>query len=29
LHWSILSENLGRFQRGETLMNLVDKGRGW
>ncbi len=29
LHWSILSENLGRFQRGETLMNLVDKSRGW
>jgi D-3-phosphoglycerate dehydrogenase len=29
LHWSILSENLGRFQRGETLMNLVDKRRGW
>jgi len=29
LHWSILSENLARFQRGETLMNLVDKARGW
>lgn len=29
LNWSILSENLGRFQRGETLMNLVDKHRGW
>ena len=29
LVWSILSENLGRFQRGETLMNLVDKRRGW
>jgi phosphoglycerate dehydrogenase-like enzyme len=29
LHWSILSENLSRFQRGETLMNLVDKHRGW
>jgi phosphoglycerate dehydrogenase-like enzyme len=29
LGWSILSENLGRFQRGETLMNLVDKRRGW
>lgn len=29
LVWSILSENIGRFQRGETLMNLVDKHRGW
>ena len=29
LTWSILSENLARFQRGETLMNLVDKHRGW
>jgi phosphoglycerate dehydrogenase-like enzyme len=29
LNWSILSENLRRFQRGETLMNLVDKHRGW
>jgi phosphoglycerate dehydrogenase-like enzyme len=27
--WSILSENLGRFQRGEPLTNLVDKHRGW
>jgi phosphoglycerate dehydrogenase-like enzyme len=27
--WSILSENIGRFQRGETLTNLVDKHRGW
>ena len=27
--WSILSENLARFQRGETLTNLVDKRRGW
>ena len=25
LVWSILSENLGRFLRGETLINLVDK----
>jgi phosphoglycerate dehydrogenase-like enzyme len=29
LAWSILSENLGRFQRGEELMNRVDKRRGW
>jgi phosphoglycerate dehydrogenase-like enzyme len=29
LVWSILSENLARFQRGEELMNLVDKRRGW
>jgi phosphoglycerate dehydrogenase-like enzyme len=29
LAWSILSENLARFQRGEMLMNLVDKARGW
>jgi phosphoglycerate dehydrogenase-like enzyme len=29
LAWSILSENLGRFQRGEPLMNIVDKHRGW
>ncbi len=29
LNWSILSENLGRFQRGQQLMNLVDKHRGW
>jgi phosphoglycerate dehydrogenase-like enzyme len=29
LGWSILSENLGRFQRGEELFNLVDKHRGW
>jgi phosphoglycerate dehydrogenase-like enzyme len=29
LTWSILSENLGRFIRGETLTNLVDKHRGW
>jgi phosphoglycerate dehydrogenase-like enzyme len=29
LHWSILSENLGRFMRGEPLINLVDKRRGW
>jgi phosphoglycerate dehydrogenase-like enzyme len=27
--WSILSENLGRFQRGEELFNQVDKHRGW
>jgi phosphoglycerate dehydrogenase-like enzyme len=27
--WSILTENVGRFLRGETLMNLVDKRRGW
>jgi D-3-phosphoglycerate dehydrogenase len=29
LVWSILSENLGRFVRGEPLMNMVDKRRGW
>jgi phosphoglycerate dehydrogenase-like enzyme len=29
LVWSILSENVGRFLRGEELMNLVDKSRGW
>jgi phosphoglycerate dehydrogenase-like enzyme len=29
LGWSILSENVGRFVRGEPLMNLVDKKRGW
>ena len=29
LVWSILSENLRRFMRGEALMNLVDKRRGW
>jgi len=29
LVWSILSENVGRFVRGESLMNLVDKKRGW
>jgi phosphoglycerate dehydrogenase-like enzyme len=29
LVWSILSENVGRFVRGEPLMNLVDKARGW
>jgi phosphoglycerate dehydrogenase-like enzyme len=29
LNWSILSENVGRFVRGEQLMNLVDKHRGW
>jgi len=27
--WGIFSENLGRFQRGAELMNLVDKRRGW
>jgi phosphoglycerate dehydrogenase-like enzyme len=27
--WSILTENVGRFLRGEPLMNLVDKHRGW
>ena len=27
--WHILSENLGRFTRGEPLMNEVDKARGW
>jgi phosphoglycerate dehydrogenase-like enzyme len=29
LVWSILGENVGRFVRGEPLMNLVDKRRGW
>jgi phosphoglycerate dehydrogenase-like enzyme len=29
LVWSILSENLGRFVRGEPLVNMVDKRRGW
>jgi phosphoglycerate dehydrogenase-like enzyme len=29
LGWSILSENVGRFVRGENLVNLVDKRRGW
>jgi phosphoglycerate dehydrogenase-like enzyme len=29
LTWSILSENLGHFVRGEPLTNLVDKHRGW
>jgi phosphoglycerate dehydrogenase-like enzyme len=29
LAWSILSENVGRYVRGESLMNLVDKKRGW
>jgi phosphoglycerate dehydrogenase-like enzyme len=29
LVWSILSENLGRFKRGEPLVNVVDKHRGW
>jgi len=29
LVWSILAENVGRFVRGEPLMNLVDKKRGW
>jgi phosphoglycerate dehydrogenase-like enzyme len=29
LVWSILNENVGRFVRGEPLMNLVDKRRGW
>jgi phosphoglycerate dehydrogenase-like enzyme len=29
LVWSILSENLGRFVRGEPLINQVDKRRGW
>jgi len=29
LVWSILSENVGRFVRGEELMNTVDKRRGW
>ncbi len=29
LVWSIRAENVGRFVRGEPLMNLVDKKRGW
>jgi phosphoglycerate dehydrogenase-like enzyme len=29
LTWSILAENVGRFVRGESLINLVDKQRGW
>jgi D-3-phosphoglycerate dehydrogenase len=29
LAWSILSENVGRYVRGEPLVNLVDKKRGW
>ena len=29
LTWSILSENVGRFLRGEPLLNTVDKRRGW
>ena len=29
LVWGILNENVGRFVRGEPLMNLVDKKRGW
>jgi phosphoglycerate dehydrogenase-like enzyme len=29
LTWSILSDNLGRFMRGEELYNLVDKHRGY
>jgi phosphoglycerate dehydrogenase-like enzyme len=29
LVWSILSENVGRFVRGEPLINLVDKRKGW
>ena len=29
LVWSILGENVGRFVRGEPLLNLVDKRRGW
>jgi phosphoglycerate dehydrogenase-like enzyme len=29
LVWSILTENVGRFVRGEPLMNPVDKQRGW
>jgi phosphoglycerate dehydrogenase-like enzyme len=29
LTWSILAENVGRFMRGEPLMNVVDKRRGW
>ena len=29
LAWSILSENVGHFMRGEPLVNTVDKRRGW
>ena len=29
LVWGILTENVRRFTRGEPLMNLVDKKRGW
>jgi len=29
LVWSIFSDNVGRFVRGEPLVNLVDKRRGW
>jgi phosphoglycerate dehydrogenase-like enzyme len=29
LVWSILEENIGRFERGEELMNTVNKHRGW
>jgi phosphoglycerate dehydrogenase-like enzyme len=29
LVWSILSENIGRFARGEPLTNVVDKRRGY
>jgi phosphoglycerate dehydrogenase-like enzyme len=29
LVWSIFSDNLARFVRGEPLVNLVDKRRGW
>jgi phosphoglycerate dehydrogenase-like enzyme len=29
LVWSILNENLGRFKRGQQLINLVDKRRGY
>jgi phosphoglycerate dehydrogenase-like enzyme len=29
LVWSILAENTRRFLRGEPLLNLVDKRRGW
>jgi phosphoglycerate dehydrogenase-like enzyme len=29
LHWSILAENVGHFVRGEPLINVVEKKRGW
>ena len=29
LTWSLLSDNIGRFLRGEELLNVVDKRRGW